>query len=238
MNRTLVFALALGFSLSACIPDLPFLSQPGENELPADIQATDQALAATLAVETLNALPTPSSEAATDTPVVALTETATATDTLTPDPNATATETTTPDPNASATITVTGTTVTGTPPTATTTATTTRTVTRTPTSSLPTPTETLYARFYGTLPPSIPSGKVRLVNRARVDVYVSLQCNTLAGTSSILEYPVNGSLSVNAPAGKYVYVAWVGGRQFSGNFNLGKGDDITLVFRKDKVTVK
>jgi hypothetical protein len=97
---------------------------------------------------------------------------------------------------------------------------------------------TLHPRFYGTLPPAIPFGKVTLVNRAKVDVYVSLQCTTIDGQKTIIEYPVFGMREVSAPAGNYNYVAWVGGRQFLGSFRLDKGEDLTITFRKDKITLK
>jgi hypothetical protein len=99
-------------------------------------------------------------------------------------------------------------------------------------------TETLYPRFFGTLPPALPFGNVKLVNKAKVDVYVSLQCTTIDGYKTIIEYPVFGSFSVSAPAGRYNYVAWVGGRQFQGSFRLSKGEDLSITFNKDKVTIK
>jgi len=234
MKRTAVCLLATALFLSACIPALPSLQQPADSPA-VDLQATDAALAATLAVETLNALPTPTLEPATDTPEQTATYTATVTNTAT----TTATETLTPDPNASATATgivvtstaITGTaftatvTVTGTPPTAT-------------KSATPTATETLYARFYGTLPPTIPYGKVKLVNKAKAEVYISMNCTTVDGYTTIVEYPVSGTMRVSAPAGRYTYVAWVGGRQFQGWFGLGKGGEVEITFEKNKVTTK
>lgn len=236
MKRTAVYLLATALFLSACIPELPSLQQPAD--APAvDVAATDAALAETLAVETLNALPTPTLEPATDTPeptaTYTVTATATETATVTTDPIAALTETLTSDPIASATATeivVTGTpatatvTVTGTPPTAT-------------LSATPTPTETLYARFYGTLPPSIPYGKVKLINKAKAEVYISMNCTTVDGYTTIIEYPVSGRMRVSAPAGKYTYVAWVGGKQFQGWFGLGKNGEVEITFTKDKVTI-
>ncbi len=84
MKRTTVLVLATAFILSACIPSLPSLQQP--TEAPAvDVQATDAAVAATQAAETLNALPTPTLEPATDTPEPTATDTEapTATETVT-----------------------------------------------------------------------------------------------------------------------------------------------------------
>jgi hypothetical protein len=230
MKRTAVYLLATALFLSACIPALPALQQP--EEAPAvDMQATDAALAATLAVETLNALPTPTLEPATDTPEPTATNTIPAIDTATEtsDLEIAVTESLTFDPNATAvatgTIYTAMVTTTGTPATATKPAT-------------PTATETLYARFYGTLPPSIPYGKVRLINKAKAEVYISMHCTTVDGYTTIVEYPVDGRMRVSAPAGKYTYVAWVGGRQFQGWFGLGKGSEIEITFNKDKVTVK
>lgn len=233
MKRTGAYLLAMALFLSACIPALPSLGQP-EGAPAADVQATDAALALTLAVETLNALPTPTLEPATDTPVptatfteVVAAETATATNSLTADPNASATNTLTPGPSASATVT-------GTPVTATATATGTPASGTPPT---PTATVTLHARFYGTLPPAIPYGKISLLNRSKAEVYISMHCTTVDGYTTIIEYPVPRGLRVSAPAGQYTYVAWVGGRQFQGSFGLGKGNEVEITFQKDKVTV-
>lgn len=214
MKRTAVLVLATVFFLSSCIPS-SFFQQPTVAP-PVDSQATDAAMAATLVAGTLNALPTPTLVPASDTlePTATDTEPPTATETLTVDPNITATETMVPETA----------TITGTLPTA--------------TQAIATATETLHPRFYGTLPPAIPFGKVRLVNRAKADVYVSLQCMTIDGYTTIIEYPVFGRFRVSAPAGRYNYVAWVGGRQFQGSFRLGKGEDLTITFNKDKVTIK
>ncbi len=225
MKRATVLVLATAFILSACIPSLPSLQQPTVAPV-VDVQATDAALAATQAEETLNALPTPTLEPATDTPEP------TATDTEAPTATEMATETLTPDPNITATETVrlsqrqrpSTATVTGTPPTA--------------TQFVATATETLHPRFFGTLPPALPYGKVRLINRAKAEVYVSLHCTTVGGYTTIIEYPVAGRMNVSAPAGKYTYVAWVGGREFQGSFGLSKGEDIEITFNKDKVTIK
>lgn len=233
MKRTVVYLLAMVLFLSACNA-LPSIQLP--DSAPAvDVQATDAAMAETLAVETLNALPTPTLEPATDTPeptstftqTATVTETSTATETLTPDPNITITATGTIETTTALTGTAyTATnTVTGTPPTAT-------------QSTTPSATETLYARFYGTLPPAIPYGKVKLINKSKAEVYISMDCTTVDGYHTIIEYPVPGRLRVSAPAGKYTYVAWVGGRQFQGWFGLGKRGEIEITFNKDKVTIK
>ena len=224
MKRSAALILILVFSLTACIPGFPSLGQPSEASV-VNSQATDLVLAATLVVETLNALPTPTLEPTTDTPEPTSTFTETATETATEPP----TETLVTGTPATATFT-------GTPPTAT------STVTGTPPtptlSETPSPTETLYARFYGTLPPAIPYGKVKLVNKSKTEVYVSLHCTTVDGYTTIIEYPVEGSMKVSAPAGSYTYVAWVGGKKFTGWFNLHKGKEKQITFEKNQVTVE
>lgn len=210
MKRTAVLASAAVFLLSACIPTLPQLQPPSEAPV-VDLQATEAAMVETHAAETLNALPTPTLEPATDTPeptatdTESLTATEAATETLTPDPNITITET-------------------GTLPTA--------------TQLIANATETLHPRFFGTQPPAIPYGKVGLVNKSKAEAYISLQCTTVDGYKTIIEYPVTGRFKVSAPAGKYTYVAWVGGREFLGAFHLGKGDEIEILIEKDKITVR
>lgn len=215
MKRIAALVLATACVLSACIP----LSFPGQATVapPVDAQATEAALAATLAAGTLNALPTPTMLTATFTllPV--------ATDTGLPTATGAASQTLTLDPNLTATNTI------AVSPTATV-----PTVAQTD----PTGTETLHPRFFGTLPPALPSGTIGLINRAKVDVYVSLQCKTIDGYTTIIEYPVRGRFQVSAPAGRYTYVAWVGGRQFQGSFHLGKGEELSITFNRDKITIK
>ncbi|MFZ5910537.1 MAG: hypothetical protein ACOYYU_11020 [Chloroflexota bacterium] len=228
MSRTVGLALAMALFLSACIPELSLPGLTTGNPSP-DAQASEAALASTLAIETLNALP-----AATQPPAGMPTLTATHTKTALPTPSLSTT------PTASAALS-------GTPATDTATATVTGTLatasllpTGTPASGTPaspTATETLHARFYGTLPPAIPSGKIVLLNRSKSEVYVSLRCTTLDGNVTILEYPVGGKMRISAPAGYYTYVAWVGGRKFEGRFNLAKNGEINITFEKKKVKV-
>lgn len=224
MKRTAVLVLAMALSMGACIPALPQLQQPDEAPV-VDAQATDAAMAETHAAETLNALPTPTLEPATDTPEPTATHTEspteTATETLTPDPNITVTDTGTALTGTAFTSTAT---TTGTPPTA--------------TQFVVTATETLHPRFFGTLPPAIPYGKVRVINKSKAETYISLQCTTIDGYKTIIEYPVERRLRVSAPAGSYTYVAWVGGRQYQGYFNLGKSEEVEITIEKGKITVK
>lgn len=99
-----------------------------------------------------------------------------------------------------------------------------------------TPTETLHPRFYGTQPPNVPFAKMQLANKSKAEVYVSLQCTTDEGRLIILEYPVYGVMKISAPIGDYIYVAWVGGRKFTGHFTLTRAGNIVIRFYKDKVT--
>lgn len=229
MKRTAAIIMVLAFLLSACIPG--FLPQQPPQEAPVvDVRATDEVIAATLVAETLNALPTPTFEPATNTyaPPTTIAETATSAET--------ATNTSTSSASAIGTLETVLVTITGTPPTST------ATVTGTPPtatlSATPSPTETMYARFYGTLPPSIPYQKIKLINKAKADVYVSLRCTTKEGLVTIIEYPVGGRMQISAPTGTYSYVAWVGGRQFLGWFNLNKSKEVEITFERNKVTVK
>jgi LysM repeat protein len=98
--------------------------------------------------------------------------------------------------------------------------------------------EPLVERSYGTVPEGSPTGRVKLVNSANADVYVSLQGTTTDGAEVIREYPVDGSMSVNVPNGWYIYVAWVGGEKYSGQFKLGGNSNPTLVFYSNKVVLK
>lgn len=224
MSRTVGLALAMALYLSACLPEvsLPNLTGP-------DTQATESALAATPAVETLNALPTVPPPPA-DTPLPTVTQTETAAPTSTLEPTLTVGLTLSDSPAVdTATPTLTGTLATASLlPTGT---------LASGTAASPTATTTLHPRFYGTLPPAIPYGKIVLFNKSKREVYVSLQCTTLDGKKTIIEYPVGGKMRFSAPAGYYVYVAWVGGRKFSGWFNLAKNGEISITFEKNKVKV-
>ena len=90
----------------------------------------------------------------------------------------------------------------------------------------------------GTAPKGTPNGTVNLSNKADADVYVSLQATTADGSTVINEYPVSRTMTVKVPAGWYVYVAWVGGEKFVGQFKLGPGLEHTLTFYRNKVVVQ
>jgi hypothetical protein len=101
-----------------------------------------------------------------------------------------------------------------------------------------TPTETLHPQHYGTMPPNLPFGEITLINKSKSEVDISLQCTTKDGNVTIIEYPVGRTIQINAPAGKYVYVAWVGGKKIVGKFGLGKSQDMTITIYKDHVQIK
>ena len=191
----------------------------------------------TAIAQTLTARPPATSPAATDT------ATPPALDTETPSPSAspvisitdtfTATQTSTPILDLSATS-VTGTanvpTATGVP------------ANLTPTSTLAagqvTPVWTLAVRTYGTLSPAVPFSNVTLVNKAKTEAYISLQVTMPDGNYSILEYPVEGRITIQAPVGSYLYVTWVGGRKMVGEFRLKNNDDVTITLYRDRVVVQ
>lgn len=97
---------------------------------------------------------------------------------------------------------------------------------------------TPHPQFYGTLPPNLPYGNILLTNQAEAEVYISLRCVTANGNVTILEYPVKKMTDVDAPVGKYTYVAWVGGREFTGAFSLSGEKTLKIDFFKTRVTVK
>ena len=101
-----------------------------------------------------------------------------------------------------------------------------------------TPIWTLAIRTYGTLPPAVPFSIITLVNKAKAEAYISLQVTMPDGKYSILEYPVEGRVKVQAPVGSYLYVAWVGGRKMVGEFKLGHDDGMTITLYKDRVSIQ
>ena len=100
-----------------------------------------------------------------------------------------------------------------------------------------TPIWTLAVRTYGTLPPAVPFSNITLVNKANTEAYISLQVTMPDGKYSIIEYPVEGRITIQAPVGSYLYVAWVGGRKMVGEFRLRNDDDLTITLQKDRVVI-
>lgn len=218
MKKLFLVVLSLSMALSACMPEF---IRKALNPVPTkNVQATATILYLTRAAETISARPT-STQSPTSTPPPTSTETATpipATQTFTETATLFSTETTG--------TAYTPTNITGTPAPA--------TATATPGG----PTETPHARYYGTQPPAVPFGKLLMMNKSHVDAYISLQCTTKDKILSIEEYPVGKWMLVRIASGKCNYVAWVGGRQFTGSFTLPTGDQRTITIYKNRIKIK
>jgi hypothetical protein len=97
---------------------------------------------------------------------------------------------------------------------------------------------TLAVRKYGTQPPLVPFSHITLINKAKAEAYISLHVDMPEGGNSVIEYPVKGTIKIEAPVGLYSYVAWVGGNKMVGNFRLHNNDDLSITLYKDKVVIK
>ena len=227
MKKIIVLVIMFGFMLSACIPAA---QTQATNPTPIS-ESVLQATAALLVQQTLEAFPT-QTVVPSNTPVITTpTNTATlATPTETQNPvlltlTATlGTGTVTPGTDTAGILPTTGT---GTP----------QIISASNTPNPLTPTAAPQPQFVGTLTPALPSSLVILTKKADVDVYISLRCETSKGNVTILEYPVKRYVDVEAPVGSYTYVAWVGGRQFTGAFSLGHGDVLKINFFKNRITI-
>lgn len=230
MKKIVILTIAILLFASSCLP-APATDVP----LPAvDLEAT----AAVFVQQTLDALPTITT-APTNTPVV-INETATSVPSETPTVQI---ETATADQTLTA---GTGVTPTGTLTTLTTTVTSTQltnpgtitaTLTFTPNAGA-SATQTLHSRFYGTLPPDLPYNGIELINKSKAEAYISLQVTTAGGYTTILEYPVGKLFSIQAPIGKYKYVAWVGGNKLQGSFVLDGSNELRITMFKDRIEIK
>lgn len=208
MKKLLPVVLSLSLFLSACMPS--FLEQSLNPAPPTNTEAPS-AIPASSTAEIL-----PTATVAPPTP----TRTSAPTQTSSPLPP---TETATLPP-------------TGTPPTTTpvTSGPGTPSLTFTPV----TYTATLGFQSFGTLPPLVPSGKLLLMNKSHAQAYISLQCLNKEGTMSIMEFPVGKWTEVKVPSGKCDYVAWVGGRQFTGSFSLDTGGQRTITLYNNRIKIK
>ena len=234
MKKIVVLSTVLALLLAACQNIFTPTVAPGPT---ADTAATSDALFKTAVAQTLTAQPTPTRVSDFDTatlpaisPTLPPTEVlpATSTPTAVVDSTATATGPVSTDlPN-----------LTTTPPTATQGAPANMTPTATLVVGQVTPVWTLAVRLYGTLPPAVPYSQVTLVNKAKTEAYISLQVTMPNGEYSILEYPVEGTVKVQAPVGHYLYVTWVGGRKMVGEFRLHQNDDLTISLFRDRVEIK
>lgn len=217
MKRVLLL-VAVVLLLGACLP-FPNLNNP----TPAvDVAATNQANLQTSVVQTLTAQPTFTSLPPTPTTEnLFVTPSPVASDTPVVSPTS---DVVSDNPVATSTFAV---------------ATSTNVLTASVPSGSASVTPTLGVMTYGTLPPYIvPYSDITLVNRSKRQAYISLQVFTEKGGPTIIEYPVKGQVTVKAPTGHYLFVAWVGGREMVGEFRLKRDQDLTIVLYKDRVEIK
>jgi hypothetical protein len=226
MKKMIFLLAAFCLMLSACAP----AATQSQATSPAPISEADiQATVAVQVEQTLQSLPTPTLAPSLTPVVITATSAPTQTQVI-----PTSTPTGTQNPSL---LTLTATLGTGTV-TASVTGTLSFTATSSPAVGV-TATGTDHYQYYGTMPPNLPSGKITLSNMSKTDAYISLQCTTNDGYTTVIEYPVGGSrIDTSAPAGKYVYVAWVGGKKFSGSFKLDKSQDLIIRMYKDRVEIK
>lgn len=237
-KTVVVFSAVLALLLGACQNIFTPTVAPGPT---GDSAATSDALFQTAVAQTLTAQPSPTLVTSFDTatlPVgVASPTLVGAGDTATLPPTDVLPATSTPLPPGTASPTLAVATGTGLPGTATPFA---PNTTSTPTlaAGQVTAVWTLAVRKYGTLPPAVPFSQVMLINKAKTEAYISLQVTMPDGQYSILEYPVEGRVRVQAPVGSYLYVAWVGGRKMVGEFRLHQNDDLSITLYRDKIVIK
>lgn len=217
-KRSVVLGSVLALWLGAC---LPFSLTPGTGPT-VDTQGTVNAVNSAVA-QTLAAQPTLTTVPLTETPTPVLASPLPA---ATESPTGVPTDTPTLVPN-----------LTTTPVTATL-----GTLDQAPTVTLAvgqgTLIPTLTIRTYGTLPPEVPFSRVRLINKSKTEAYISLQVTMPDERYSIIEYPVEGTVTIQAPIGSYLYVAWVGGNKMVGEFRLFRGENLSITLFRDKVVVQ
>jgi hypothetical protein len=210
-----IFALVLG----ACSQLPGFTPTPGTGPT-VDSAATSDALFKTAVALTLTAQPTVTTVPATPTAVI---------------PVASPTLVSSDTPTAPATP---ATDLTTTPVTATTIPPANLTASPTLVTGQVTAIWTLAVRTYGTLPPLVPFSHITLINKAKTEAYISLHVDLPEGGNTVIEYPVERSIKIEAPVGFYSYVAWVGGNKMVGSFRLRHDDDLSILLYKDKIVIK
>ena len=224
MKKTVILVSIIALALGACVlPAIPTPNTIGStpNTGPTVDAGTVDAILETAVAQTLTVQPTATVAPATDTPITFVESS--------PAPAATGSATTTlssvPD------LTTTPATATSGPAGTTSTAT---LAAAYPATLIP----TLTIRTYGTLPPAVPSSDIRLINKSKTQAYISLQVTSPDGRYAIIEYPVTGTITIKAPLGSYLYVAWVGGNKMVGNFRLHGNEELSITLYKDKVVIK
>ena len=238
MKKIIFVGALILLSLSACVPD--FLN-PSSDDAPApavDIAATVENAANTQVAQTLDAfvaLATPTLESPTDEPtapateVVSFTETGTATLTETPDGTPVITET----PDGTLTAETATETSDGTLPAETATA----TLAITATSVYPSPTSPI---SINEPPASVPRYKIKVENKTKGRVYISLQGSTEGGYNPIIEYDLASKERVilTIPEGKYASIVYVGNDPMINYFGVYKNNGVSIVISRDKVKVE
>jgi len=96
---------------------------------------------------------------------------------------------------------------------------------------------TLTIRTHGTWPPAVPSSDITLINKSRMQAYLSLQPTSPEGRYPVIEYPVVERTEIKAPIGSYLYVAWLGGNKIVGNLRLHGNKELSITLFKDKLDV-
>lgn len=107
----------------------------------------------------------------------------------------------------------------------------------TSTSQTPSATTTLPGLSIDKLPAGTIYVRIRIENKSRTQMDISLQCTTRQGLFTVLEYTNVRSIFVDAPQGNCVYVVYVGGRQLIGNFSLSADRKLTITVYKDRVAI-
>ncbi|MCP4142394.1 MAG: hypothetical protein GY755_19325 [Chloroflexi bacterium] len=248
MKKVFFITLVALFSLSACVPD--FLNSDAQDTPPEaiDIPATVEAAASTKAVQTFEALPTPTmedptAEPPTDEPTATLTATATPSQTPTIEvsetPDGTETLTEMPD---------------GTPSTETSTETpdgTAETATQTPDGTLPAETATLDITatsvfssptspiYANEAPDYIPRFKIKVRNNTKVRVYISLQGTTVGGYKPIIEYDLAPweKTKITVPEGYYAVIVYVGKEPMIGYIGIHHNNTVEITINKTDLKI-
>jgi len=99
------------------------------------------------------------------------------------------------------------------------------------------PSATSFPFSIDTLPANTTYGTIRLENRSKTGVSVSLHCTTRQGYQTVLEYDVYRTTIIEAPLGDYVYVVYIGGHKYVGSFSYGQPSPLTITFYRDKVAI-
>ena len=87
------------------------------------------------------------------------------------------------------------------------------------------------------IPKNAAYATVWLINKSETEVYISLHTSRADGSNALNEFPVKNRLGVDIPVGWVDYVAYVGGRKFTGGFMLKEGTQHTITFNRSKVVV-